>query len=203
MSHEPTVVFDVGNVLLDWNPRHLYRKIIDDDARMEWFLEHVCSPSWNVQQDGGRTFAEAVAERISLFPDWEHEVRAFDTRWLETVSGPIAKSVEVLRGLVTRKAPVYAITNFSSEKWRTAQAHFDFLRLFEGAVVSGEERLLKPDPAIYHLLLSRYGLEAGSCIFVDDSAANIAGALSVGMKAIHFGPQTDLVGELVRHGVRL
>jgi 2-haloacid dehalogenase len=200
---EPTVVFDIGNVLLDWDPRHLYRKIFDDPARMEWFLTHVCSPQWNLQQDAGRTFADAVAERATLFPDWEHEIRAFDDRWHETIAGTIPQSVNVLQNLAARGSPVYAITNFSAEKWPVALENFSFLRLFTGVVVSGEERILKPDPEIYRCLLTRHALEAGACVFIDDSAANVAGARSVGMNAIHFGPKTDLRYELARQGVSL
>jgi 2-haloacid dehalogenase len=198
---QPTVVFDIGNVLLDWSPRHLYRKIFDDPERMEWFLAHVCTPDWNLQQDAGRTFLEATAERIALFPDWEHEICAFDTRWLETIAGPIPQSVEVLQALVTRGVPVYAITNFSAEKWPVAQANFDFLRLFSGVVVSGEERIVKPASEIYHCLLSRFNLDAGSCVFIDDSISNVAGARSVGMTTVHFEPQTDLRSALNRFGI--
>lgn len=203
MPATPVVVFDIGNVLLDWNPRHLYRTIFDDPQEMEWFLAHVCTPDWNLRQDAGRSFSAAVAERIALFPDWESEIRAFDTRWHETIAGTIPQGVQVLEELVSRQAPVYAITNFSAEKWPLAQARFDFLKVFTGVVVSGDEQMLKPDPDIYHCLLSRYALEAQACIFIDDSSRNVAGARQVGMQAIHFGPGTDLRQELARLGVDL
>jgi 2-haloacid dehalogenase len=196
-----TVVFDVGNVLLRWDPRNLYRKVFDDEERMEWFLANVCTHDWNVEQDRGREWDEAVALLVDRHPDHEPAIRAFHERWHETVSGVFDENVALLKRLQEAGVPTYCITNFSGPKFREAQARFPFLASFLGIIVSGDERLLKPDPAIYRLLLSRYGLEAQDCVFIDDSAANVAGARSVGMHAIHYLEPMDLAAELNRLGI--
>jgi 2-haloacid dehalogenase len=196
-----TVVFDVGNVLLRWDPRFLYRRIFDDEERMEWFLANVCTSAWNLEQDRGRDWDEAVALLVERHPDHETPIRAFHERWHETVSGAIEDNVAVLQGLREAGVPTYCITNFSGSKFREAQTRYPFLANFDGAIVSGDERLLKPNPAIYRLLLGRYGLAAEECVFIDDSLANVDGARSVGMQAIHYREPMDLAAELVRHGI--
>ncbi|PWB82432.1 MAG: 2-haloalkanoic acid dehalogenase [Methylocystaceae bacterium] len=179
-----TVVFDVGNVLLDWNPRYLYRKIFDDPSAMEAFLAEVCTAEWNLELDRGRPFADAVAERVALFPEFEQEIRAFDERWSETIAGAIGETVSLLERLSERGAPLYALTNFSAEKFGETSGRFSFFERFRGVVVSGRVKLLKPDPAIYRLLLDTHDLDAGSCLFIDDSPANVEGARRVGFHAV-------------------
>jgi 2-haloacid dehalogenase len=191
-----TVVFDVGNVLIQWDPRHLYRKLIPDGAEMERFLAEVCTDAWNLEQDRGRSWAEAIAERVPLFPRHEALIRAYSERWHEMVPGEVPGSVALLEALRGRGVPLYAITNFSVEKFAEAQARFPFLRGFRDAVVSGTERLVKPDPAIYRLLLDRNGLEAERCLFIDDSEKNVRGAEAVGMRAHHFREAATLEAEL-------
>ncbi|KUL95274.1 2-haloalkanoic acid dehalogenase [Bosea sp. WAO] len=203
MSRSPVVVFDVGNVLLRWDPFHLYRDLIPDDARRDWFLANVCTAAWNIEQDRGRSWTDAVAILIAAHPEWEREIRAFDERWHETVPGVIDDSVAVLEELKERGEKVYAITNFSREKWAECLVRFPFLRSFDGAIVSAHERLLKPDPAIYRVLTERYELDAGDCIFIDDSEKNVLGARSVGMRAVHFREPIDLRGELRALGAAL
>lgn len=200
---KPTVVFDVGNVLVRWDPRLLYRDLIPDSEKLDWFMGNVCTAAWNIEQDRGRSWEEAVATLVAAHPDWEREIRAFDERWHETISGTIAESVAVLEELKTRGEAVYAITNFSREKWAECLIRFPFLQSFDGAVVSAHERLIKPDPAIFHVLLDRYGLEAGNCIFIDDSAKNIATARSLGMRGVHFVEPIDLRAKLRGFGVPL
>ena len=200
MAGPRIVVFDIGNVLVDWNPRFLYRTIFADEAEMEWFLGHVCTPAWNIEQDRGRSFAEAVAILVAEHPRHEAAIRAFDERWTETISGPIAESVAILESLRRQGVPDYAITNFSHEKFAIAKERFPFLAQFKGTIVSGEEKLLKPDPAIYRLLLDRHGLDAADCVFIDDSAANVEGARSVGMHALHFTAPSRLADDLRRLG---
>jgi 2-haloacid dehalogenase len=195
-----TVIFDVGNVLLDWNPRHLYRKLFDDHERMEWFLANVCSPAWNIEQDRGRSFAEGVALLLARHPEWEREIRAFDERWEETVAGEISGSIALLNQL-KGKVALYAITNFSREKYALSLARFAFLREFEGTVVSAHEGLLKPDPGIYGVFLERYGRSASRCLFIDDSQRNVDGALAIGMHAIHFRDAAGLAADLARFGL--
>ncbi|MFC7397675.1 HAD family hydrolase [Chelatococcus sp. GCM10030263] len=175
------VVFDIGNVLIEWDPRHLYRKIFsDDEARMEHFLATICDAAWNLEQDHGRSWAEAVAERAALHPEWREEIAAYDARWMEMVPGAIAGSIALLERLRQAGVPTYAITNFSTEKFVVARERFPFLGGFEDVVVSGEVGLVKPDPAIFALFLARNGLEAADCLFVDDIAINIETARAMG-----------------------
>jgi 2-haloacid dehalogenase len=167
---------------------------------MEWFLSNVCTNDWNVEQDRGRDWDEAVALLVKDHPGHEPHIRAFHERWHETVSGIFEDNVALLERLREAGVPNYCITNFSSPKFVLAQERFPFLAGFDGIIVSGDERLLKPDPAIYRLLLDRYGLEASDCVFIDDSKANVEGARTVGMHAIHCLETTDLAAELRRYG---
>ena len=199
----PIIVFDVGNVLLRWDPRLLYRALIPDETRLHWFMQNVCTAAWNIEQDRGRSWEDGVALLVKSHPEWEAQIRAHDERWHETVSGVIEDSVAVLAELKARGDKVYAITNFSREKWAECLIRFPFLQSFDGAVVSAHERLIKPDPAIYRTLLERYGLEAGDCIFIDDSARNVEAARSLGMKTVHFVEPIDLRAELRGLGVAL
>jgi 2-haloacid dehalogenase len=200
---EPVVVFDVGNVLLRWDVRFLYRKLFADEAQMDLFLSTICTPDWNLEQDRGRTWADGVAMLVAQHPQWEREIRSHDERWGETVSGAISGSVAVLEQLKASGRRVYAITNFSDEKWQEALLRFPFLTLFDGVVVSARERILKPNPAIYRVLFDRYNLAPEACVFIDDSAANIATARELGMQAVHFVEPIDLAAELGRLGVSL
>ena len=201
-ANTPTVVFDVGNVLIRWDPHLVYRDMIPDDEKRAWFMQNVCTSAWNLEQDRGRSWEEAVAVLVASHPEWESQIRAFDERWHETVPGAIEDSVAVLAQLKQRGEKVYAITNFSREKWAECLIRFPFLQSFDGAVVSAHERVIKPDPAIYRILLERYGLSAPDCIFVDDSARNVEAARGVGMKAVHFVEPIDLRAELATCGVR-
>jgi len=196
-----TVVFDVGNVLLRWDPRNLYRTIFDDADEMEWFLSTICTSEWNIEQDRGRDWDEAVALLVKRYPDHEAPIRAYHDRWEETVSGVIQENVALLGRLREAGVPNYCITNFSGPKFDLSKKRFPFLGGFDGIIVSGDERLLKPEPAIYRLLLDRYGLEAETCLFIDDSKANVEGARAVGMQAIHFVEPMDLAAELNRYGI--
>jgi HAD superfamily hydrolase (TIGR01509 family) len=195
------IVFDIGNVLLDWDPRHLYRHIFTDAERMEWFLGNVCHQMWNREQDRGRAWADAVAERIAAHPDWEDEIRAFDTRWHETVAGEIAVNVRLLEALKAAGWPLYSITNFSREKFAECRERYAFMGLFDGIVVSSHDGLMKPEPAIYRVLLDRYCLKPAECLFIDDVLENCEGAEAVGMRALHAPPGFDIKAGLARHGV--
>ncbi|MGJ3261785.1 MAG: HAD family hydrolase [Salinarimonas sp.] len=198
------LVFDVGNVLIRWDPRFLYEKMFSGDSeRMEWFLANVCTGDWNLEMDRGAVYADHVAALCARHPEWEAEIRAFDTRWQEMVPGDIAPNTALLERLLARGEPIYAITNFSREKWAEAQDRFPVLTRFEGVVVSAHERLIKPDPAIYRTLLDRYGLEAGRCLFIDDSEKNVVGARAVGMRAIHCPLGFDLAAGLADEGVAI
>jgi 2-haloacid dehalogenase len=168
---------------MDWDPRHLFDALIEDDTEREWFLSQVCSPAWNRRQDEGRPWAEAVAAAVAEHPEWEPWIRAYDERWIETVAGLYEDTVEVLRALQSTATPVFALTNFSQEKWALACEHYDLLNSFDGVVVSGEERLAKPDPAIYQVLVDRFSVEPARTFFTDDLQRNVDAARAVGLDA--------------------
>ena len=197
------IVFDIGNVLLRWDPRNLYRKIFREESDMDWFLAHVCDGPWNEEQDRGRSWSEAIAERTARFPDWRHHIRVYDERWLEMLAGEITENVQLLSSLKQAGMRTYAITNFSREKFALARSHFEFFALFDGIVVSGEERLMKPDVRIFKRFLERYRLEAEECIFIDDSSRNVAAARSLGMSGIHYQEPLNLARALAECGVEL
>lgn len=194
------VVFDIGNVLIDWNPEHLYARVIPDPRARRWFLAHVCTPEWNRAQDRGRSFAEAIAERRALFPEWRAEIEAFRARWREMIPRAIEGSVALLERLRESGVPCYAITNFSGETFPEAQALYPFLKRFEGIVVSADEGLLKPDGAIFDLFLRRYGLAPARCLFIDDVAENVEGARSAGMRAVRYENPALLARDLRSFG---
>lgn len=195
------VVFDVGNVLIRWDPTILYRKLFPDPAEMQWFMENVCTAAWNLELDRGRPYAEAIAALVSEYPLHAHAIRAYDTRWQEMVPGAIAENVALLERLRARGTPDYAITNFSREKWADSIVRFPFLAGFRDAVVSGHERVVKPDPTIFRLLLARQRLDPADCVFIDDSAANIATAEALGFATVHYDPSVDLAAALSRLGL--
>ena len=182
---KPTVVvFDVGQVLIEWDPRHLYRELFDGyEDLMEDFLDRVCTPAWNLEQDRGRPWSEAIAQLSAEHPDCAELIRAYDDMWERMVPDAIPGTPEILAELKARGVPVYAITNFSADKFELTRKRFDFLNGFDGIVVSGQERLVKPDQAIYRLLMDRYGLEPNQCYFIDDTPNNVEAARSVGMSA--------------------
>lgn len=195
-----TLIFDIGGVLLDWNPRYLYRKLFEDEADMENFLTEVCSPEWNLKQDAGRSFAEATEELVQLYPDQASLIRAFDERWLETISGPIEATVNIVSRLQKNGYALYGLSNWSAEKFLVARHQFSFLSLFKDIVVSGEVKLIKPNPEIYYLLLERISKQAEECLFIDDSKANIDAAKKLGFHTIHFRDPKQLKRELVDYG---
>ena len=182
-------VFDLGGVLIDWDPRYLYRKLLADEGEVEEFLATVCTPEWNAEQDRGRPFAEGVAELVERHPAHAAAIAAFHERWPEMLGGDIPGAVELLAELRATGVPLYALTNWSAETFVVARERFAFLDWFDGLLVSGEERIIKPDPAIFELLLDRFGLDPGSTFYVDDSPANVAAAAALGLDAVRFtGP---------------
>jgi 2-haloacid dehalogenase len=200
-SRTRAVVFDVGGVLLDWDPRHLFRHVIADEAEREWFLRDVVSPEWNLEQDRGRLWADAVAEAIARHPEHEPSIRAYDERWLETIGG-VDEDVAALVGEVRAAGvPTYALTNYSAEKWVLSRQRLAVLREFDGVVVSGEERVTKPDEQIYRILLERYGLDPAATFFTDDLAANVAAARAVGIDAERFVDAATLRAQLIERGL--
>ena len=190
------VVFDLGGVLIDWDPRYLYRKLLDDEAAVEEFLATVCTPEWNAEQDRGRPFAEGVAELVERHPVHAAAITAFHERWPEMLGGTVGGSVEVLAELRAAGVPVYALTNWSAETFGIARERFEFLEWFDGLLVSGEERMIKPDPAIFRLLLDRFGLDPAATFYVDDSEPNVEAAGRLGFDAVRFTTPAQLRQDL-------
>ena len=194
------VVFDLGNVLLRWDPRHLYRKVFADEGRMEHFLATACSMAWIHSIDGCQDFAEPIAARAKEFPHYADELALFDTRWLETLDGAIAENLAIFHALKEAGRPVYGITNYPAQKFDLSRALHPFLDSFDEIVVSGCEGVTKPDVRIYELLFERSGRAPGELVFVDDVARNIAAAERLGMAGVLYAPGMDLAAELRARG---
>lgn len=198
-----TVIFDLGAVLIDWNPRYLYRKIFDDEAKVDHFLREICPPEWNKTLDAGRPFAQAVADQSVKFPEFRDEIEAYHTRWLEMIGGPIAGTVTILEELDDKRVPLYALTNWSAESFPLVRHDptYAFLDRFRHIVVSGEIMLIKPDPEIYRHTLEKTGEKAENCLFIDDSKANCDGAQAMGIQSHHFTSPEKLADDLKRRGL--
>src|SRR5690349_12114509 len=176
MNQIDTIVFDLGGVLIDWNPRYLYRKIFKTEEEITWFMENICTSEWNDHQDAGRSFHEATAELVALHPQHEQPIRAWYDRWQETIGGAIPGTVAVLDEIRRQqKHKLYALTNWSAETFPWALDNFEFLHWFEGIVVSGREKTRKPFADIYNILISRHNIEPGRALFIDDNIKNIHG----------------------------
>ncbi|MBQ1252812.1 MAG: HAD family phosphatase [Alistipes sp.] len=180
------VVFDFGGVLVDWNPHHLYDGYFGSEQQATWFLENICLYSWNLQMDGGKPFAEGVAELTTQHPEWAEAIGIYHTRWSEMIGGEIEGTAELVRRLKEAGYGVYGLTNWSMETYPIIRDRYEVFSLFDGVVVSGEEHLLKPDRRIYECLLDRYALKAAESVFLDDNADNVAGAEAAQMSAIRF-----------------
>ena len=186
------VVFDLGNVLIPFNPRWLFRKLLRDEASIDRFFAETDFDAWNTAMDAGRRFADGIAAHSRRFPHYRPLFEAFFERWPETVGEPIAESVEVLRRLQQSGIRTYALTNFSAETYPLAAARFPFLADFDGAVVSGSEGVVKPDPAIYQRLVERYSIVPARAVFIDDKFENVDAARRLGFHAIHFTDPAQL-----------
>jgi 2-haloacid dehalogenase len=195
-------IFDLGGVLLQWDPRHLYRKLFNgDNAAMEHFLGTVCTEEWNERQDAGRSFADATRELLPRHADKLALIEAFGQRFGEMIPGAIDGTVEVLADLHHGGVPLYAITNWSAETFPPLRRRFEFLTWFRGIVVSGEEGVMKPDPRIFRILLERHGVAAASAVFIDDVATNADAASALGIRGVHFRSPDQLRRELAALGL--
>ena len=198
------VVFDLGGVLIDWNPRHLYRKLFgDDEAAMERFLSEVCTQAWNDQFDLGRPFAEGVAELAAAHPDQADLISAYAERWNEMVGGSFDGTVAILRELRRAGLKTYALSNWSAETFPQVRMQFPFLNEMDGILTSGDVMLGKPDPAIFRLFLDRFALAPGTTVYIDDLERNVAVAASLGMTAVRFTGAAGLRSDLRRLGLPL
>ncbi len=196
MSKIKTVVFDIGGVLIDWNPRHLFRKVFENGEEMEWFLANICTYEWNLQQDGGKLFSVATAELQEKYPEYSDKIALYYGRWEEMLDGEIKGTVEIFRRLKSAGMPLYALSNWSHEAFPVAYAKYDFMKEFDGLVVSGYEKLLKPDHAIYRVLMQRYGVNPEEAVYIDDNKPNADAAAELGFNAIHFSSPEQLKTEL-------
>lgn len=195
------IIFDFGGVLLDWNPRHLYRRLIPDPLELDRFLSEIQFAEWNVQQDKGRPFAQGVAEHSARFPQYAGLIRAYHEHWEDSVVGPIAGSVEVLRSLKAAGHAVYGLSNWSAETFPIAYRQHDFFQLLDGYIISGDVGIVKPDPAIFELLLRKIGRPAQACLFIDDSTTNVDAARQLGFQTILFRSPEQLRAELQQLGL--
>lgn len=196
------VVFDLGGVLIDWDPRYLYRSLFDgDEAAVEQFLAEVTTPAWNAEQDAGRTWREAIEALIAQHPDRRDLILAYDERWAEMLGGPIDGTVDVLTDLRRVGIRLAALSNWSAEKFPIARERYPFLGWFEAIVISGEVGLAKPDPRIFRHLLEVTGFDAGSTVYVDDVPANVAAAGELGMTGLRFRDSGILRDDLHRLGL--
>lgn len=198
-----SIVFDIGGVLIDWNPRHLFRKVFDSEDEMEWFLSNVCTYEWNVQQDGGKLFSVATAELQEKFPEFSDKIALYYGRWEEMLDGEIKGTVEIFRRLKSAGMPLYALSNWSHEAFPVAYEKYDFMKEFDGLVVSGFEKLLKPDHAIYRVLMQRYNINPEETVYIDDNKPNADAAAELGFNAVHFRSPEQLKTELRSLGLEV
>ena len=197
MSKIKNIVFDFGGVLIDWNPQYLYKKVFDNEEDMDYFLENICTPEWNMQQDAGRSLANGTKILQEKHPDYKELIGLYYQRWEEMLGEAIEGTVDILKQLIDSKQfKVVALTNWSHETFPIALDTFDFLHWFEGILVSGEEKTRKPFKDIYELTLNRFNIEAEKSVFIDDNLRNINAAKELGINTIHFQNPDQLKAEL-------
>ena len=200
----PAFVFDFGGVLIDWDPRYLYRKLFNGDGDgIEEFFARVGFFEWNINQDRGYPFSEAVADLSSLHPEDEHLIRAYHLRYEESIQGPIGPTVSILRSLKQSGYPLYALSNWSAEKFALVRPRYEFFDWFDDILISGEVKLAKPDPRIFSLLLDKIGRAASECIYIDDSFENVEVSKQMGFRPIHFKSAVQLERDLAKMGIVL
>ena len=203
MSDYLVPVFDLGGVFVRWDPMNLFRKLFDTEEEAQWFHQTICTLDWNLEFDAGDIYAEGVARLITRHPRYWRQIKAYDERWRETVTGTIDGTVAIHDELVAAEIPTFAITNFSWEKWISILGEWPFMENFDGVVVSGLEKLVKPDPRIFRLFCERYSLSPENCYFVDDNESNIISARSIGMVGHHFKTPEALRADMLKHGFPL
>ena len=196
------IIWDLGNVLIDWNPRYVFDRLIEDEDKRAYFFESICTMDWNENQDAGYPIAQATQDLVARHPDWKEYIEAYYGRWEEMLGGPIEGTVALFRRIKAEgKYKFYALTNWSHELFPTALRLYDFLHLFDGRVVSGEERMRKPDPRFYNILLERYGLKPDEALFIDDNARNVRAAEELGIRSILFQSPAQLETALKQQGI--
>jgi 2-haloacid dehalogenase len=202
MSKINTVIFDLGGVLIDWNPEYVYRTIFDKEEDMKWFFQNICTSDWNEEQDAGRPLAEATELLVNQFPEHAANIRAYYGRWEEMLGGAIQETVDILRYLKEQTDhKLYALTNWSAETFSIALQRYDFLHWFDGRIVSGEEKTRKPYKEIYQRLIDRYAIDPTRAVYIDDNMRNLTPAVALGMHIIHFQSSGQFKKELEDLGV--
>lgn len=193
-----TIIFDLGGVLVDWKPEYLYRKVFNgNEKKVQWFLSNICTSAWNAEQDGGRTIEEAENLKIAEFPGHEDLIRLYYSQWHQMFSGPIEENVELFKQLkASGNYKIYALTNWSAEKWELALELFPFFQYFDGVVVSGQEKMRKPFPEIYELILNRFQIIPENAIFIDDNEENVIAAKALKINGVHYKSPQQLLNEL-------
>ena len=199
-----TIIFDLGGVLVDWDPKNLYREVFNgDEEKTNWFLNNICTFEWNAEQDGGRTIHEAEKILINIHPEYEDLIKLYYKEWHNMFSGVIEENVRIFKHLIdSKKYNIYALTNWSAEKWDKALELFPFFKDFDGVVVSGQENCKKPDMKIFNIIINRFNIEPNSAVYIDDNFENFLAGKSIGLQAIHYS-NTDLKIELNKFEILL
>ena len=205
MNTIKNIIFDLGGVLIDWNPEYVYLEVFQGDRKkMEWFFDKICTMDWNENQDAGYSLQKATEERVKMFPQYEEWIRMYYGRWEEMLGEAIEETVVVLNKMIANPDfRVVALTNWSGETFPVALERFQFLNSFEGIVVSGIEKTRKPFPEIYQLTLDRFGFQAEKSLFIDDNLRNIQAASAMGIQTIHFTSPRNLKQNLIEKGITL
>lgn len=200
-----TIIFDLGGVLIDWNPEYVYLDVFDRDReKMQWFFDNICTNDWNENQDAGYPLQKATEERVALYPEYEELIRMFYGRWEEMLGEAINETVEILKSLIDNpNYKVVALTNWSHETFPIALERFEFLHWFEGIIVSGDEKTRKPFKEIYELTLNRFNITAENSIFIDDNKRNIEAAQALGINGIHFESPNALRNQLATFSITI
>jgi 2-haloacid dehalogenase len=192
------IIFDLGGVLIDWNPSYVFDKMFDNEEDKKHFFENICTNDWNEKQDAGRPLKEATEELVAKYPDWKEYIEAYYGRWEEMLGGPIYDTVEIFRQLKeSGRYKLYALTNWSAELFPIALERYDFLHWFDGRVVSGEEKTRKPFPEFYHIILNRFNLTPDETLFIDDNFRNVEAAKEIGIQSLHFTSPNQLKRQLI------
>ncbi|HEX7902424.1 MAG TPA: HAD family phosphatase [Chitinophagaceae bacterium] len=197
-----TIIFDLGGVLLDWNPMYVYKDYFESDEKRNYFFENICTNGWNEEQDAGRSIVDATQLLVAKFPDWEQPIRDFYGRWTEMLKGPIYETVEIFKQLKeSGKYKLYALTNWQADLFHIALVRYNFLHWFDGRVVSGEEGTRKPFSEFYQRLLGRYDVKPEEALFIDDNLRNVKAAEKLGITSIHFKDSEQFSLELKKNGL--
>jgi 2-haloacid dehalogenase len=197
-----TIIFDLGGVLIDWNPAYVFEKLIEDKEKRSYFFANICTSAWNEEQDAGRSIKEATDMLVDQYPEWQEYIEAYYGRWEEMLGGPIDETVTIFRQLKeSGRYKLYALTNWSAELFPVALRKYDFLHWFDGRLVSGEEKTRKPFPEFYQLLVDRFNINKEEALFIDDNLRNAESAQAFGIDTIRFESPAQLKAELDQRGI--